>query len=111
MGNFILANVRSFALINGEEVPNSGAQLANHLLNYGVITRPVDNYNLSDWLRVSVGTELENKRIVDALHKLKSAYLDFERILILGCGLIGSSLAAKARECGLAKEIVGVDNK
>ena len=35
----------------------------------------------------------------------------FERILILGCGLIGSSLAASARECGLAKEIVGVDNK
>ena len=35
----------------------------------------------------------------------------FERILILGCGLIGSSLAASARECGLAREIVGVDNK
>ena len=35
----------------------------------------------------------------------------FERILILGCGLIGSSLAASAKECGLAKEIVGVDNK
>ena len=35
----------------------------------------------------------------------------FERILILGCGLIGSSLAASARQCGLAKEIVGVDNK
>ncbi len=35
----------------------------------------------------------------------------FERILILGCGLIGSSLAASARDCGLAKEIVGVDNK
>jgi len=37
--------------------------------------------------------------------------LIFERILILGCGLIGSSLAASARERGLAKEIVGVDNK
>ena len=35
----------------------------------------------------------------------------FERILILGCGLIGSSLAASARERGLAKEIVGVDNQ
>ena len=35
----------------------------------------------------------------------------FERILILGCGLIGSSLAASAREYGLAKEIVGVDNQ
>jgi len=71
MGNFILANVRGFTLVNGEEVPNAGTQLANNLLKTGVITRPVDNYNLSDWLRVTVGTELENKRIVGALHKLK----------------------------------------
>ncbi len=71
MGNFVLANVRSFTLVNGEEVANAGAQLANNLLKTGVITRPVDNYNLSDWLRVSIGTEMENKRIVDALHKLK----------------------------------------
>ena len=35
----------------------------------------------------------------------------FERVLVLGCGLIGSSLAASVRECGLAKEIVGVDKK
>ena len=35
----------------------------------------------------------------------------FERILIVGCGLIGSSLAASVRDCGLAKEIVGIDNK
>ena len=35
----------------------------------------------------------------------------FERVLVLGCGLIGSSLAASVREHGLAKEIVGVDKK
>ena len=71
MGNFILANVRGFTLVNGKEVPNAGARLANNLLKTGVITRPVDNYNLSDWLRVTVGTELENKRIVGELRKLK----------------------------------------
>ena len=75
MGNFILANVRNFILVNGEEVPNAGAQLANHLLKNGVITRPVDNYNLSDWLRVTVGTELENKKIVGELNKLKERLL------------------------------------
>ena len=75
MGNFILANVRKFTLVNGEEVPNPGAQLANHLLKNGVITRPVDNYNLSDWLRVTVGTELENKKIVGELNKLKERLL------------------------------------
>ncbi|RZP22285.1 MAG: histidinol-phosphate transaminase [Burkholderiaceae bacterium] len=71
MGNFILANVRSFTLVNGREVPKAGTQLANYLLKTGVITRPVDNYNLYDWLRITVGTELENKIIVGALHKLK----------------------------------------
>ena len=75
MGNFILANVRNFTLVNGEEVSNAGAQLAKHLLKNGVITRPVDNYNLSDWLRVTVGTELENKKIVGELHKLKERLL------------------------------------
>ena len=35
----------------------------------------------------------------------------FERVLVIGCGLIGSSLAASVRECGLAKEIVGVDEQ
>ena len=35
----------------------------------------------------------------------------FERVLVLGCGLIGSSLAASVREHGLEKEIVGVDKK
>ena len=33
--------------------------------------KSLDNYNLFDWLRVTVGTELENKRIVDVLQKLK----------------------------------------
>ena len=35
----------------------------------------------------------------------------FERVLVLGCGLIGSSLAASVREYGLAKEIVGIDEQ
>ena len=35
----------------------------------------------------------------------------FERIVIFGCGLIGSSLAASARKSRLAREIFGVDNR
>ena len=48
MGNFVLANV-SFTLVNGR-IANAGAQLADNLFKIGVITRPVDNYNLFDWL-------------------------------------------------------------
>jgi histidinol-phosphate aminotransferase len=36
----------------------------------GVITRPMDGYGLPDWLRVSVGTEIENQRALDVLREM-----------------------------------------
>jgi len=37
------------------------------LLRAGVIVRPVANYGLPDWLRVTVGLPAENRRFLDAL--------------------------------------------
>jgi len=37
------------------------------LLRQGVIVRPVANYGLPDWLRVTVGTQAENERFLAAL--------------------------------------------
>lgn len=37
------------------------------LLRLGVIIRPVDNYGLKEFLRVSVGTQAENKRFLTSL--------------------------------------------
>jgi histidinol-phosphate aminotransferase len=37
------------------------------LLEQGVIVRPVANYGLPEWLRVTVGTDAENRRFLDAL--------------------------------------------
>ena len=54
-GNFLLAKVGDAARINGE------------LLKRGVIVRPVANYGLPEFLRVSVGLAGQNARFLDAL--------------------------------------------
>ncbi|MBT9540326.1 histidinol-phosphate transaminase [Thiobacillus sp.] len=54
-GNFLLARVGDAARINTE------------LLKRGVIVRPVANYGLPEFLRVSVGLAGQNARFLDAL--------------------------------------------
>ncbi|OIQ72370.1 histidinol-phosphate aminotransferase 2 [mine drainage metagenome] len=58
-GNFILVQV-------GED-DGAGARLNLALLQRGVIARPVDNYGLPQWLRISIGTEAENAACIAAL--------------------------------------------
>jgi histidinol-phosphate aminotransferase len=54
-GNFLLAQVGEAARIN------------QSLLKSGVIVRPVANYGLPEFLRVSVGLEAQNARFLEAL--------------------------------------------
>lgn len=54
-GNFILVKVGDAAMVN------------RRLLEQGVIVRPVANYGLPEWLRVSVGLAGENERFLSAL--------------------------------------------
>ncbi len=58
-GNFILVRV-------GED-DGAGARVNLALLQRGVIARPVDNYGLPQWLRISIGTETENAVCIAAL--------------------------------------------
>jgi len=58
-GNFILVKV-------GEH-DGAGARVNLALLQRGVIARPVDNYGLPQWLRISIGTEAENAACIAAL--------------------------------------------
>jgi histidinol-phosphate aminotransferase len=39
------------------------------LLQQGVIVRPIAGYGLPDWLRVTIGTEADNARFLEALEK------------------------------------------
>lgn len=72
----LLAGLQRFGL---EYIPSSGnfvtfkladAALVNQkLLKQGVIVRPIGGYGLPDWLRVTIGTEPENARFLEALGK------------------------------------------
>lgn len=54
-GNFVLVKVGDAVRIN------------QALLKQGVIVRPVDNYGLHEWLRISIGLPAENERLLQAL--------------------------------------------
>jgi histidinol-phosphate aminotransferase len=40
------------------------------LLKQGIIVRPVANYGLPQWLRISIGLPHENAAFIDAFKKL-----------------------------------------
>ena len=48
----------------------SGAELNEALLRRGIIVRPVGNYGLDEYLRITVGTERQNRRLLDALGEI-----------------------------------------
>ena len=58
-GNFICVNV-------GEQASNINQQL----LKMGVIVRSVANYNMDNFLRISIGTTKENNHFIEALNKI-----------------------------------------
>ncbi|AMP01600.1 histidinol-phosphate transaminase [Collimonas arenae] len=61
-GNFVLVKV-------GED-SDAGARVNLALLKQGIIVRPVGNYGLPQWLRVTIGLPNENAAFIDALKKL-----------------------------------------
>ncbi|HEX5803895.1 MAG TPA: histidinol-phosphate transaminase [Azospira sp.] len=56
-GNFVTFKVADAAGVN------------QRLLKQGVIVRPIGGYGMPDWLRVTIGTEAENQRFLEALEK------------------------------------------
>ncbi|HNJ76139.1 MAG TPA: histidinol-phosphate transaminase [Azospira sp.] len=56
-GNFVTFKVADAAGVN------------QRLLKQGVIVRPIGGYGLPDWLRVTIGTEPENTRFLEALEE------------------------------------------
>ena len=55
------------------EVGRPGREVFLELLQRGVIVRPVDNYGLPRFVRVSIGTEAENARLIAALSDVLNA--------------------------------------
>jgi len=61
-GNFVLVRV-------GDD-DGAGARVNMGLLKEGVIVRPVGNYGLPQWLRVTIGLPAENESFVAALRRV-----------------------------------------
>jgi len=59
VGNFICVNVGENAM-----------KVYDDLLYEGVIVRPVANYEMPEYLRITIGTEKENNRFITALNKV-----------------------------------------
>jgi len=57
----------NFVLFRAGHDDDAGARVNLALLKRGVIVRPVANYGLPQWLRVSIGTEAENAAFLAAL--------------------------------------------
>jgi histidinol-phosphate aminotransferase len=60
-GNFVMVRVGSD--------DGAGARVNLDLLKQGVIVRPVGNYGLPQWLRVTIGLPAENEAFISALEK------------------------------------------
>ena len=56
MGNFISVNVRQ-----------DGLTLYQKLLEQGVIVRPVANYDMPEYLRITIGTQQQSERFIETL--------------------------------------------
>lgn len=52
------------------EFERPGIEIYQELLHQGLIVRPVDNYQLQNHLRISVGSETENRTLLDGLQKV-----------------------------------------
>ena len=65
-GNFLLVKVNNFGSSENNKYI-SGNDVYKRLLRFGIITRPVENYGLTDWLRVSIGNMAESKRFLTAV--------------------------------------------
>ena len=71
--------VAAFDRLGLEYIPSCGnfvtfragdaATVNQKLLKQGVIVRPIAGYGLPEWLRVTIGTEAENARFIEALEK------------------------------------------
>ena len=63
----------NFVLFRAGHDDDAGARVNLALLKRGIIVRPVGNYGLPQWLRVSIGTEVENAAFLAALPEAMKA--------------------------------------
>ena len=74
MGFDYIESAANFITFNTGEF--NTAALNDRLLRKGVIVRPLANYGLNSWLRVSIGVEQENAFFLQQLAAVRDEMLD-----------------------------------
>lgn len=69
MGLEYVPSYGNFVLVRVGDDDGAGARVNLALLKQGVIVRPVGNYGLPKWLRISIGLPQENEAFLGALKK------------------------------------------
>jgi len=67
MGVVYVPSVANFILI---DAGRDGLALSKEMLKYGVIVRDMKQYNLKNFIRVTIGTRSENERFIAVLKKI-----------------------------------------
>jgi len=70
LGLTYLPSAGNFVLVKVGDDDDSGAQMNLSLLKRGIIVRPVGNYGLPQWLRISIGLPEENTAFINALREI-----------------------------------------
>jgi len=60
----------NFFLLNFDFVDKSSSQVFNKLANAGILVRQMDVYNIKNSLRVTIGNNYENKKLIITLRKI-----------------------------------------
>ncbi len=63
----VLPSAGNFVMVKFEGEGKGAAEANAFLHTKGIIVRPVGGYGLPDWLRITVGTEDQNRAVIDAL--------------------------------------------
>lgn len=66
-GNFLLINTR-------EGFGMSGTEVFQESLKRGLIFRPIANYGMPDWLRVTIGTPVQNQATIRVFKAIQKAH-------------------------------------
>lgn len=69
MGLHYVPSSGNFVLVKVGDDDGAGARVNLALLKQGIIVRPVGNYGLPQWLRISIGLPAENAACIAALKK------------------------------------------
>jgi histidinol-phosphate aminotransferase len=70
MGLTYLPSSGNFVLVKVGDDATAGGKINLELLKAGIIVRPVGNYGLPEWLRISIGLPEENQAFISALKKI-----------------------------------------